>query len=432
MARILVIDDEVDLLKALAMILRARKHEVTPISDGGEAQRLLRSKIYDLVISDIRMTPVDGLQMLSTVQEVHPETPVILITAYATLDVALDAIKSGAFDFVTKPFRTDNFLATVQRALDYPHIVSGNIQLDPPDPVHGKFMPLVVKSPSMQALCHRLEQQALTDEAVLILGERGAGKRQVAQILHALSRRKDHPFVFIDCSMGSGADLSSQLWGSGGPAVKAGVLEAAAAGTVLLEYIEELSTDHQPRILRLIKEREYVRPGDMAVCQADIRVLATSRSLPTIQPGDDYQRMEWIQMLTAISLRVPPLRERSADLLSLISRRVYQRADPTVSKPWKVSAPAYDILDRYLWPGNVEELNRVLDLAMTSARHRLIDLSDLPPAMIETVSQMITLSQQNLRRDELRGKSFRDYVRLKQKELSPVIRTGNGMSASKT
>ena len=426
MAAILLVDDEVDLLKALAMILRARKHDVTAVSDGHEAERLIRSMAYDLIVSDIRMTPVDGLQLLSAVQETHKETPVILITAYATLDVALEAIQSGAFDFVTKPFQTDHFLTTVQHALDYPRIVSGNIQLEPPDPVPRPFSPLIVKSAGMQSICQRLEQLALTDEAVLILGERGVGKRRVAQMLHAFSRRKDRPFVSVDCLAGTGASLKSRLGGSDSSAKKDSALDTAAGGTMLLEYIEELPAEHQPQILGLIKAREFIDSGEVLARQTDVRILATSRKLPTIQSGDDRNRVEWIQTLTAISLRVPPLRERSADLLSLISQKVYQRSNATVSKPWKLTARAYDILERYLWPGNVDELERTLTLAMASARNRLIDVSDLSQPIVETVSQMKSLSQQHLQRDELRGNSFRDYIRCKQKELSPVIRSEHG------
>jgi DNA-binding NtrC family response regulator len=360
-----------------------------------------------------------------------PETPVILVTAYATLD----AIKAGAFDFVTKPFKTDNFMATVRRALDYPRIVDGAIQLDPSESTTRRFGPLVVKSAKMQALCQRLEQLAPTDEAVLILGERGAGKRQVAQILHGLSRRKDHPFVSVDCSAGTAADLNAQLWGVGSlsadsptadlptadlPMEKAGTLEAAKGGTVVLEYIEELPAALQPSIVCLIKMHEFMRPGDTQVHQVDVRILATSRALPVIQPFDDPQRVEWIQTLMAISLPVPPLRERRADLLSLISRWVYQRAAPAKSEPWKMTAQAFDVLDQYPWPGNVEELERTLSQAMTKAREQRIDILDLPSALVEAVAQMKTISQQHLQRNELRGKSFRDYIRLKQDDYRPL------------
>ncbi|MFH1476865.1 MAG: sigma 54-interacting transcriptional regulator [Verrucomicrobiota bacterium] len=433
MAKILLVDDEVHLLKAMDMFLRSRKHEVIPVADGREAERLIRSTPYDLIISDIRMVPVDGLHLLSIARESCPETPVILVTAYATLDVALDAIKAGAFDFVTKPFKTDDFMATVRRALDYPRIVNGAIQLDPPEPVPQRFNPLIIKSVEMQTLCQRLEQLALTDEAVLILGGRGAGKLQVAKILHRLSRRKDGPFISVDCSAGTDAGLNAQLWGTDVPtanlpAGQAGALEAAKGGTVVLEYVEELPAAFQPSMGCLIKTREFMRPGDTQVRQADVRILATSRALPVIQPGDDPQHIAWIQILSAISLPVPPLKERRADLLPLISRWVYQQAAPGQSGPWKMTAPAFDVLDQYPWPGNVEELERTLSQAMKKARERRIDISDLPSALVETVMQMKALPQQHLQRNELRGKSFRDYIRLKQNDYRPL----SGSKAERT
>ncbi|MBU0714068.1 MAG: sigma 54-interacting transcriptional regulator [Verrucomicrobia bacterium] len=440
MAKILLVDDEVHLLKAMDMFLRSRKHDVMPVSDGRAAEHLIRSTPYDLIISDIRMMPVDGLHLLRIARESCPETPVILVTAYATLDVALDAIKAGAFDFVTKPFKTDNFMATVRRALDYPRIVDGAIQLDPPEPAPQRFNPLIIKSAEMQALCQHLEQLAPTDEAVLILGERGAGKRQVAQILHGLSQRKDRPFVSVDCSAGTVANLNAQLWGADSPTAdsptadlpmadlpaadlpmeKAGALEAAKGGTVVLEYIEELPAALQPSIIGLIKMRAFMRPGDTQVHQVDVRIMATSRALPVIQPGDDPQHVEWIQTLSAISLPVPPLRERRADLLPLISRWVYQRATPAKSDPWKMTAQAFDVLDQYPWPGNVEELERTLSQAMTKSREQRIDISELPSSLVEAVKQMKSLSQQHLQRNELRGKSFRDYIRLKQDNYRPL------------
>ena len=429
MAKILLVDDEIHLLKALEMILHSRKHDVTPVSDGREAERLIRSAPYDLIVSDIRMTPVDGLHLLRTVQELCPETPVILITAYATLDVALDTIKAGAFDFVTKPFKTDHFITTVQRALDYPRIVDGIIQLNPPEPTPERFTPLIIKSAEMQALCQRLEQLAPTDEAVLILGERGAGKRQVAQILHGLSPRKDRPFVSVDCSAGKAASLNTQLWGpdsrrADSSMEKAGALEAANGGTVVLEYIEEMSEDLQPPVVGLIKLRAFMRPGDTEVQRVNVRIMATSRALPVIKPSDDQRRVEWVQTLAAISLRVPPLRERRADLLPLISRWVYQRAARGGSEPWKITAQAFDVLDQYPWPGNVEELERTLSHAMTKSRERRIDISDLPASMVAVVAQMKAISQQHLQRNELRGKSFRDYIRLKQKDYCPAAGPG--------
>jgi len=425
MAKILLVDDEVHLLKAMDMFLRSRKHDVMPVADGREAERLIRSSPYDLIISDIRMMPVDGLHLLRIARESCPETPVILVTAYATLDVALDAIKAGAFDFVTKPFNTDNFMATVRRALDYPRIVDGAIQLDPSESTTRRFAPLVVKSAEMQALCQRLEQLAPTDEAVLILGERGAGKRQVAQILHGLSRRKDSPFVSVDCSAGTATGLSAQLFGAGSssadsPVEKAGALEVAKGGTLVLEYIEELPAALQPLIICLIKMRKFMRPGDTQVYQVNVRILATSRALPVIQPRDDPQRVEWIQTLSAISLPVPPLRERRVDLLPLISRWVNQRAAPAGSELWKMTAQAFDVLDQYPWPGNVEELERTMSQAMTKARERRIDISDLPAALVEAVVQIKSLSRQHLQRNELRGKSFRDYIRLKQEDYRPL------------
>lgn len=426
MAKILLVDDEADLRKALTMILRSRKYDVTPAADGREAERLIQIGAYDLIVSDIRMTPVDGLHLLRVVQETHPETPVILITAYATLDIALDAVKAGAFDFVTKPFQTENFLATVARALDYPRIVAGNIQLNPA--VRGPYDSLIVKSLDMQALGRRLEQLALTDEAVLILGERGAGKRQVAQVLHRLSRRKERPFVAVDCSAGAHAELKARLWGQGTRPGQAGALETAAGGTVLLEYIEELPALEQPEVLRLIKARENV--PNITGRPADVRILATCRVLPMVQAGDDPERAHWIQTLAAIALRVPPLRERQADLLALISQAVYSRAE-ALGESWKLSARAYDILERYAWPRNVDELKQTMLAAMATARDRVIDVSDLPRQLTETAARMSALSQQPLQREELRGKSFRDYIRIKQKELSPALGAEDKNSGAK-
>jgi len=189
---------------------------------------------------------------------------------------------------------------------------------------------------------------------------------------------------------------------------------------MVLEYIEELPAALQSSIVGLIKLRKIMRSGDAQACQADVRILATSRALPVIQPRDKPQHIEWIKVLAAISLPVPPLRERRADLLPLVSRWVYQRATPAKSAPWKITAQAFDVLDQYPWPGNVEELERTLSQAMTKSRERRIDIADLPSALVEAVMQMKSLPRQHLQRNELRGKSFRDYIRLKQADYIPL------------
>jgi DNA-binding NtrC family response regulator len=370
------------------------------------------------------MTPVNGLQLLGAVQASQKGIPVILITAYATLEVALEAIKAGAFDFITKPFRIDNLLAIIQQALDYPRIVDGNVQLEQPLTDHRPFAQLVAKSPGMQAICQRLEQLALTDETVVIVGEPGAGKRMLAQILHAISRRKAHPFIAVDCAAAAGSDLKVQILGKGDPADKAGAVEAANGGTVLLENIEKLPGDLQAPLLRLMKTDELILPGETEARQMDVRLLATCCSLPAAKPGDDLIRTEWYQTLAAISLHLPPLRERNADLLPLISRLVSQRADPTIASPWKISGQAYEVLERYAWPNNVAELEEVLAGAMASAQNRLIAIKDLSARLTEAVAQIQSISPQQLQRTELRGKSFREYVRMKQRELTPAVRTG--------
>lgn len=421
MAKILLVDDEAHLLKALEMILSSRNHTVTAVADGRAAESLIKSHSYDLIISDIRMTPVDGLYLLRVVQAVYPETPVILITAHATLDVALEAIKSGAFDFITKPFRTDDLLAAIQRALDYPRIAAGIIQIELPKADTSAFAPFVSKSAEMRLLCERLEQLALTDEAVLILGERGAGKRQAAQILHRLSSRKERPFVALDCSSGASAKLEQSLLGDP-PSGQSALINEAVGGTVLLEYIEDLPPPLCPVVLRLIKARELVCSDGKQAQRADVRVLATSRALPEILPDDDPVQEEWKKTLAAISLRVPPLRERRADLLPLIKRFLYRNNSDSGAELWELTARAYDVLERYAWPSNVEELEQVLGRAMQSARGRRIDLADLPGNLIEKVTQLDKASQLQLMRNELKGKSFRDYIRLKQQELAPLLR----------
>lgn len=396
MAKVLIIDDEPDLLKALAMILESKGIEVTSLSDAVSASKLIPKEKFDIIISDIRMQPMDGMQFLDFVRQHGIQTPVIMLTAYATLDVALQAIKKGAFDFITKPFKPDALLELVKQVLEQPVISSSDIPLD--ESVHREWLwnGLVVRSHQMKDVCSCLERIAPTDELVLLVGEEGTGRRFVAEIIHKLSPRAAEPFLAIDCARAGRQEIERLL-----------SVPPSANGTVLAENIDALTPEDGNLLAVRIKERI---PASGKAQTA--RYLATCREL--------NEAASRVIPLAAFTISIPPLRERIQDLLPLISYILHQenKHGKFPSGQWTISAEAYDQLSKYhAWPGNVDELRRIVAGALAKAARPQISIEHIPARLRQAKSAEERSSSEYYSATELRGKSFRDYVRRKQIEM---------------
>ena len=405
MARILLIDDEADLLRALTMILKSRGHEVTALSEAVSAAAIVRRETFDVIISDIRMQPMDGLQLLDNLRKQGIETPIIMLTAYATLDVALQAIKNGAFDFITKPFKPDVLLDLVQQVIEQPVINGEEVSLAASIHQQWLWQGIVVRSHKMQDVRRAIEQMAPTNETILFMGEAGTGKRFAAEIVHALSSRSDKSFTAIDCAALNPKEAWTQLFGSA--ADSKDVFEKAGGGTIFLENSDALPESAGQKIT------EAIQSGNSAAANDPMRprILASCRQLK--------ESCRWMRQLAAFMVSLPPLRERIQDLLPLISFFIGKRSggNSAANDAWTISTEAYQALAGYLWPRNVDELGEIIAKAADAADNYKLTAKNLPDQLIADAARTAQTASLAYHAEELRGRSFRDYVRRKQAEI---------------
>jgi DNA-binding NtrC family response regulator len=376
-SRILVVDDDPLIRGSLYEMLRGQRYEVEMASDGAEAMDQLRRHPFQLVIADWKMPQVDGVSLLTHIKRQYPHVSVVLITGFGSVNSAVEAIKNGAFDYLTKPIQPEELEETIARALS---------QYAPPeDTVDDPFAGIIARDPSMQKLFATIRSVAHTPATVLLEGESGTGKRVIAQAIHRSDpKRRQKPFVEISCGALPETLLESELFGhvrgafTGAIRDKQGRFEVAEGGTILLDEIDAFSPALQVKLLRVIQERLYERVGDTRTMRADVRIIAaTNRRLKEWVKQGKF-REDLFYRLNVIALRLPPLRERKADL-PLLAEHFIQRNSKAMGKTLTgVTEEAMAVLRAYHWPGNVRELENVMERAVILAQHAKIGLEDLP------------------------------------------------------
>ena len=432
MARILLVDDEPSIVSVLSTLLKAEGHEVVPALGGEKARDILAREEFNLMISDIRMSPVDGMELLKIARKEHPQMAVIMVTAYGSVETAVEAMKQGAFDYVTKPFKVDELLITVQRALEYTNALRENVDLKAQLEARYRFENIIAESPAMRKVCEMIEKVAATDTTVLIQGESGTGKELVAKAIHAYSKRKNKSFVPINCAALPEPLLESELFGhvkgafTGATSNKQGLFEVASGGTLLLDEIGSMPLSIQGKLLRVLQEKEIRKVGGTEIIPVDVRVLAaTNYSLEKLIEQGKF-REDLYYRLSVIPIDIKPLRERREDILPLIYHTLRQEVGEGRPLP-EIDREAQLILERYSWPGNVRELENAIRHACTFAKEGRITKNDLPAKVVSAVDtgESGTVSAQSL--DEFRGKSLKAFLRAKEKEyLSQVLEDVGG------
>ncbi|MBI3321029.1 MAG: sigma-54-dependent Fis family transcriptional regulator [Candidatus Omnitrophica bacterium] len=375
--RILVVDDDPLIRGSLYEMLRGRRYDVEMASDGSEAMEHLRRRPFQLVLTDWKMPQVDGIHLLSHIKRQYPDISVVLITGFGNISSAVEAIREGAFDYLTKPIHPEELEQTVTRALS---------QVSPPlDAIDDPFAGVIGRDPSMQKLFSVIRSVANSPATVLLEGESGTGKRVIAQAIHrADPKRRHHPFVEISCGALPETLLESELFGhvkgsfTGAIRDKQGRFEVADGGTILLDEIDAFSPALQVKLLRVIQERLYERVGDTRTVRVDVRIIAaTNRTLSELVKQGKF-REDLYYRLNVIALRLPPLRERKLDL-SLFIQHCIERGARSLGKTITgVSPDALHLLMRYSWPGNIRELENVMERAVTLAKHERLDVEDFP------------------------------------------------------
>jgi DNA-binding NtrC family response regulator len=380
-ARILVAEDDDLTLELLATVLRSAGHDVTAVADGREALDALERAPFDLVVGDVQMPRASGLELLDALGERAPETPLILVTAYANPGAAMDAIARGAADYLAKPVDVVALRATVARTLERKRLAAGNGE---PRLAAVEPKTLVGTSPLMLALYKQIAQVAPTDATVLVTGESGAGKELVARVLHARSARAARPFVAVSCCGLAESLLESELFGhergafTGAHAQRRGLFESANGGTVFLDEIGDVSLKMQAQLLRVLQEGEIRRVGGDAAVPVDVRVIsATNRDLAA-DIAEGRMRSDLFYRLNVVALHVPPLRQRGDDVATL-ARHFVDRHAARLGRPVpEIAAETMARLRAHAWPGNVRELENALARAVAMSTRGIVLPEDLP------------------------------------------------------
>ncbi|HDL77503.1 MAG TPA: sigma-54-dependent Fis family transcriptional regulator [Lentisphaerae bacterium] len=430
MAKILLVDDEPSILSVLSTLLKAEGHEVTPALGGEKGKELLAKEEFDLMISDIRMADMDGMQLLRLARKEQPQMAVIMITAYGSVETAVEAMKQGAFDYVTKPFKVDELLITVQRALEYATAVKENVDLKAKLEARYRFENIVAESPAMRKVCEMIERVAHTDATVLIIGESGTGKELVAKAIHAHSKRKKNKFVPINCAALPEPLLESELFGhvkgafTGATANKEGLFEVANGGTLLLDEIGSMPLSIQGKLLRALQEKEIRRVGGTETIKVDVRVLAATNTPLEKLIEEGKFREDLYYRLSVIPIEIAPLRERPEDIMPLVYHVLRQEVGEGKPLP-EIDRDAQIILEKYHWPGNVRELENAIRHAVTFAKGNRITKDDLPAKIVSAVDLSAVGSAAPVQ--DFRGTSLKAFLRAKEKEyLMQVLKQMGG------
>jgi DNA-binding NtrC family response regulator len=378
--RILVVDDDPLIRGSLYEMLRGQRYEVEMASDGSEAIDHLKRRPFQLVLADWKMPQVDGMALLAHIKNQYPDVSVILITGFGNVNSAVEAMRQGAFDYLTKPIQPEELEETISRALT---------QYSPPaDTIEDPFTGIIGQDPSMQKLFAMVRSVANSPATVLLEGESGTGKRVVAQAIHrADPKRRHQPFVEISCGALPETLLESELFGhvkgsfTGAIRDKQGRFEVADGGTILLDEIDAFTPALQVKLLRVIQERLYERVGDTRTMRVDVRIIAaTNRSLSDLVKQGKF-REDLFYRLHVIAMRLPALRERKSDLPLLIQHFIERSARAMGKTITGVSDDAMQLLTTYAWPGNIRELENVIERAVILAQHPTLALEDLPEEM---------------------------------------------------
>ncbi|MBI4486429.1 MAG: sigma-54-dependent Fis family transcriptional regulator [Acidobacteria bacterium] len=384
---ILLIDDDDSLRRVVEYNLHEEGYRVVTAADGTTGLQAFQSQPVELVLTDIRMPEMDGLELLTRLKAMQPDLPVIVLTAHGTINSAVDAMKLGASDYLTKPFNREQLKAAVRKALDVAALTTENRNLRQMVAERFSFASMIAGSRTMRAVTETAARVAQGDTTVLLEGESGTGKELLAKAIHVHSARAKGPFVTINCGAIPEQLLESELFGhrrgsfTGAVTDKQGKFEAAHRGTIFLDEIGELPQLLQVKILRVLQEREIDKVGETRSIKVDVRVIAaTNRDLEKMI-ADGTFRDDLYYRLAVVSIRVPPLRERADDIPLLVDHFLAKHAEKLGRQRPVVEKTVYSAFNLYSWPGNIRELENVIERALVLDEDGTIGLDDLPDRM---------------------------------------------------
>ena len=390
--RVLVIDDEVSITDALRLVLTDLGHHVDAAKNGAEAKELLKGSPYDLVFTDLRLPDASGIDLLTLIKSNTPNTEVIVMTAHSSLDIAIEAIKQGAFYFIEKPFTPAQVTTLVERALEFETIKRENRNLKSALIGDSDDFKIIGRDPKMRQIHAVIRTAAPSDASVLIEGESGTGKELIAAAFHFQSPRAELPFTRINCAAIPQELIESELFGyrkgafTGADRDKRGLIEATAGGTLLLDEIAEMPMHLQTKLLRVLQERRLRRLGDEEEISVNFRLVSSTNRDTAQMIREGTLRKDLYFRISTIKIKSPPLRERTDDVPLLAKRFLEQYADKYQKRIREISTPAFALLMRYEWPGNVRELESVMEHAVLFATGDKLTPEDLPEQLHTTQS----------------------------------------------
>ncbi len=380
---VLIVDDNAGARRSTAEVLTCLGHQVVAAASGQEALRRLKDEAFDVILTDLQMPGMDGLEFMRNVTQRRVDSPVVMITAFASVTTAVEAMRIGAFDYIEKPFDTDQLEQVVQRALAQNERNGKRLLLT------NEESALIGNSAEMQALKQRLAQVACTEETVLICGESGTGKELVARCIHSASQRSGKSLISLNCPALSPQLMESELFGhergafTSADATRVGRFELAEGGTIFLDEVTEIELTLQAKLLRVLQERTFERVGSSVSRAADVRIIASTNRDIRVEVQEQRFRHDLYYRLNVLPVQVVPLRERRSDVPLLIEHFLGRSAHRLNRLPCQLDATALQLLVDYHWPGNVRELENVITRANVLFAEQAVQADDLLPWLID-------------------------------------------------
>jgi len=401
-ARVLIVDDEAPAVQNLAHVCRKQGYDVTTRSSGAGALEALESHRFDVVLTDLRMEKVDGMAVLQRARQLDPDLAVILITGYATLESAIEAMKAGAFHYIAKPIRLDEVREVIDKALEMVRLKRENRQLRNRLGDRDTGPSIITQDTAMQRLLEMATQIASADTHVLITGESGTGKELLARYIHDHSHRREHHFQAINCGALQEELLANELFGhekgayTGAGEARPGLIEAADGGTLFLDEIAEMTPGMQVKLLRVIQEREVQRLGSTRAIPVDIRLIAATHRDLRDAVASGHFREDLYYRLDVVRLHLPPLAERRDDIPMLAYYFLRKHAARIGKEVEDIGPEALAALVEYGYPGNIRELENIIERAVTLTRSKELMIRDLPPSLADHNLQVVRETQGRL------------------------------------
>ncbi len=390
-ARLLVVDDDPVTIDLLKEVLSQEGYEVSTALSGEEAITRGTGNLFDIIITDVRMGEKGGMEVLRFFRKNAPDTTVIMITAFGSIETAIEAIREGAYDYISKPFKLDEIKFTIRRALEQRRLIQENKFYRQELLDKYQFKNVIGRTPQMFQVYKTIAKVADTKSTVLLYGERGTGKELVARSIHYNSQRNNYPFIAVDCASLVETLMESELFGhvrgafTGASAAKRGLFEEADGGTLFLDEVGNLSLSMQSKLLRFLQEHEIKRVGGTESVKVDVRVIAaTNQPLEPLVKNQKF-REDLFDRLNVVTITLPPLRERREDIPSLAKHFLQKFSEENHKNISHIAPEALEILNQYSWPGNVRELEHTVERAVILSIHPIILPEDLPKKMLDEI-----------------------------------------------